>query len=436
MRVIFLDIDGVLNSERYARKLAAKHRQLGHPEDSRACDCFKTYQQVDPDAIARLNRLVAATGAKIVVSSTWRKLFDPPELRRILEEHGLVAEIIGETPDGHHDEELRASLRDNDLSPERMQRGFEIDYWLRQHPEVDRFVILDDGSDMAMHKNRLVQTDSDDGLCDEHVHLATYVLAWDGSGDPPCYEEIAWQRPLTTAELGVVVAFADQVVARGLMSASSIEIETIRLLESAYRAHQAVLSEIRAIVDAAAVHSSSMPYVQAHSRIASMLYPMPRVRPATDEVARLRGALKEACDWAMPFDGRHDRTAGGYASEVLPMFTRVGGRTRTDRITALRKLADGLADEHDRERRLLLNLLAVIHRDGGHHTERVGLDQSVEDAHTGVAARHEALDEVARLREALKEACEMVVTTDHEGVTLQPAARRVAKLRKLAEGAP
>ena len=29
---------------------------------------------------------------------------------------------------------------------------------------------------------------------------------------------------------------------------------------------------------------------------------------------------------------------------------------------------------------LLRNLLAVVHRDGGHHTEAVGLDQSVEDA--------------------------------------------------------
>jgi hypothetical protein len=30
---------------------------------------------------------------------------------------------------------------------------------------------------------------------------------------------------------------------------------------------------------------------------------------------------------------------------------------------------------------LLLNLLAVIHRDGGHHTSEVGVEQSVEDAY-------------------------------------------------------
>jgi hypothetical protein len=191
VRVIFLDIDGVLNSESYVLKLEAKHRQLGHTDPAPRCDCFKLYRQIDPDAIARLNRLVAVTEAKIVISSTWRKLFDPPELRRTLEEHGLVAEIVGETPDGANDPELRASLRDDQLAQHRVFRGNEIDHWLKRHPEVDRFVILDDGSDMLMHKNRLVQTDCEDGLCDEHVNFAIHVLAWDGNGDPPCYEEIA-----------------------------------------------------------------------------------------------------------------------------------------------------------------------------------------------------------------------------------------------------
>ena len=336
MRVIFLDIDGVLNSERYALKLEEKHRQLGHPEDSRACGCFKIHHQIDPDAIARLNRLVAVTEAKIVISSTWRKLFDPPELRLVLEEHGLVAEIIGQTPDGH----VEPQMLDVYGPLERIYRGYEIDFWLRHHPEVDRFVILDDGSDMAMHKNRLVQTDSDDGLCDEHVHFAVHVLAWDGSGDPPCYDEIAWQASLSTVALGAVVAFADQLVTRGLMPASSVEIETIRRLERAYRMQQAILSEIRAVVVATAVHSTSMPYVQAHSKIANLLYPMPSPRSSTDEIAQLRAALREACDWATPFDKRHQGAVGGFSSEMLPMYTGVGDRTRTERLVELRKLAD------------------------------------------------------------------------------------------------
>jgi hypothetical protein len=195
LKVIFLDIDGVLNSEAYALKLEERHYQLGHaeppiPNDETTCDCFKLYHQIDRDAVARLNRLVVTTSAKIVVSSTWRKRFDLPELHRILSEHGLVAEIIGATPDGYKDPELRAAFGYID----RIFRGHEIDYWLKQHPEVDRFVILDDDSDMEMHKNRLVQTDCQEGLLDDHVELAIRMMSWDGKTVPPAAEQEAPKR--------------------------------------------------------------------------------------------------------------------------------------------------------------------------------------------------------------------------------------------------
>lgn len=189
MRVIFLDVDGVLNSEAYGRKLEDRHRELGHtepsPEGKTTCDCFKLSNQIDRDAVARLNRLVAASEAKIVISSSWRKLFDPPELRRILSEHGLVAEIIGETPDAW-DETARFDMKmEYGNDGDRLFRGHEIDYWLRYTgKDVDRFMILDDGSDMAMHRNRLVQTDPEIGLCDEDVELAIRVMSWDGKTIP------------------------------------------------------------------------------------------------------------------------------------------------------------------------------------------------------------------------------------------------------------
>lgn len=182
----FLDIDGVLNSEAYMLKLEAQHRQLGCPTRETPCDCFKLYHQLDRDAVARLNRLVTTTDAKIVISSTWRKLMDASELERALVEHGLVAEIIGATPDGHDEPEMLTVY-----GPlERMYRGYEIDFWLRKHPEVDRFVILDDGSDMVMHKNRLVQTDCEEGLLDEHVELAIRVMAWDGTSLPTPFDDL------------------------------------------------------------------------------------------------------------------------------------------------------------------------------------------------------------------------------------------------------
>lgn len=204
MRVIFLDVDGVLNSEAYLLVLEEQHRRLGHtdpvsPKHETTCDCFKLYHQIDRAAVSRLNRLVEATGAKVVISSSWRKLFDPPEMHRILGEHGLVAEIIGETPDGHQDSEMQALF--GGLG--RILRGHEIDAWLRRHPEVDRFVILDDGSDMAMHRNRLVQTDAQEGLLDEHVDLALRVMAWDGVTMPSPFEvaEDEWWENLNGKEI-------------------------------------------------------------------------------------------------------------------------------------------------------------------------------------------------------------------------------------------
>jgi hypothetical protein len=59
LKVIFLDVDGVLNSR---GKWAGC--DLANLTDSGT--------RIDPLAVARLKRIVDATDAKIVVSSTWR----------------------------------------------------------------------------------------------------------------------------------------------------------------------------------------------------------------------------------------------------------------------------------------------------------------------------------------------------------------------------
>ena len=52
--------------------------------------------------------------------------------------------------------------------------------------------------------------------------------------------------PLTDAELASVEAFADQVVARGLMASSSVEIETLRRLVRDQRGHQQRVADLGA----------------------------------------------------------------------------------------------------------------------------------------------------------------------------------------------
>ena len=53
------------------------------------------------------------------------------------------------------------------------------------------------------------------------------------------------------------------------------------------------------------------------------------------QVEHLQAALREALDWATRFDGRHE---GGYTSELLPMYTRIGDRQRAERLAVLAKL--------------------------------------------------------------------------------------------------
>jgi len=179
MRIVFLDIDGVLNSETLLREKDAEHRSLGHHEQ---CECYRLERMIDRACVARLNRLVAETNSKVVISSSWRLLMEPTEIKRVLAEHGLAGEIIGETPD------LPNEIRETPFEErvafgphlDSIERGHEIDEWMKRNPGVERFVILDDCSDMAMHKNRHVQTDEQVGLTDEDVQLAINMMSWDG----------------------------------------------------------------------------------------------------------------------------------------------------------------------------------------------------------------------------------------------------------------
>lgn len=86
---------------------------------------------IDPYMALLVDRIIQATGCKVVLSSTWR-LFE--ESRKEVKKQ--VCDFIDVTP----------RLFMGIYAPK--ERGHEIKDWLDRHPEVTRYAILDDNSDM------------------------------------------------------------------------------------------------------------------------------------------------------------------------------------------------------------------------------------------------------------------------------------------------
>lgn len=135
-KVIFLDIDGVMNN--------ASTR----PDERRGLVAW-----LDPSNVEVLNRLVRATGAVVVVSSTWRVSMPLDELRGHFAAAGCLAEIADYTPDidGYH-------------------RDHEIAAWLAGQPlPPRRYAILDDQHTMDALPGKLVRINQYRGLCERDV---------------------------------------------------------------------------------------------------------------------------------------------------------------------------------------------------------------------------------------------------------------------------
>lgn len=155
MKVIFLDVDGVLNPNRW------RDRNGSHEE-----------RWIWPEKVALLKDLVARTDARICVSSTWRIGDGYTKLVvYLVQKHGFERRwFVGRTPD-------HATIVRGIYVADR--RGGEIADWLRTQGvklKVQQFVILDDDSDMGDLKPYLVQTDSGEGLTAAHVERAVVLL--------------------------------------------------------------------------------------------------------------------------------------------------------------------------------------------------------------------------------------------------------------------
>ena len=146
MKVIFLDIDGVLNN--YETR-----------------DVYRGCTGIDRLLVSNLNAVVVATGAVVVVSSTWRILHTVEELQEILKNYGFRGQVIGKTS------------QMNNVA-DRWRRGNEIDEYVKSlGDDLESFVIVDDASSAgSVHPNNFVQTDFVKALTMKHAIQMIRVL--------------------------------------------------------------------------------------------------------------------------------------------------------------------------------------------------------------------------------------------------------------------
>lgn len=111
MKIIFLDIDGVLNT-----KYWYKHMDKSTVKD-------KYGYAFDPNAVSNLKRIIDETGANIVISSSW-KCMGMTELKAMWRDRHLPGKVIGITPDYDMDEPPTA---DSDTTRIHQIRGLEIE---------------------------------------------------------------------------------------------------------------------------------------------------------------------------------------------------------------------------------------------------------------------------------------------------------------------
>lgn len=143
MKIIFLDVDGVLNSQNY---LLNSNNKISN--------------SINPKKITLLKELVDETGSNIVVTSAWRLSKNFQILKNVFQIHDLKIQDKTELIRG--------------------KRGEEIKLYLQKHPNIDNFVILDDeifeDYDDYLLKHLVKTSFYIDGLTEEHIEQAKIIL--------------------------------------------------------------------------------------------------------------------------------------------------------------------------------------------------------------------------------------------------------------------
>lgn len=138
MKILFLDVDGVLNNTEIIQN-------------------SRRGEAIDPLRLAMIHQVVKETGSKVVISSSWR-LYDD-----LYNMFSIFLPVYDKTP------RLKGDIN--------AVRGLEIKEWLRGHPEVTKFAIVDDNPNAGLYfPKQFVRTQEPDVLTLVHAKKLLELL--------------------------------------------------------------------------------------------------------------------------------------------------------------------------------------------------------------------------------------------------------------------
>lgn len=167
IKVIFLDFDGVMNTEEYQRLL---HRQ-GFPSYDDFGPLF------DPEAIRNLKKILdAVPGVRIVINSSW-KLEGLRTMRELWKTRNLPGKVYGVTPD-YVPDLLNIDLDNYNNIAMLAGKGNEVKQWIERHaPDGCKYVIFDDTPDfLPEQEGHLILVSPRVGISEEDAGKAIAIL--------------------------------------------------------------------------------------------------------------------------------------------------------------------------------------------------------------------------------------------------------------------
>lgn len=146
--IIFLEIDGVLTSQRGTDNAMRRMGDIFHENGiERFC----------PNAVESLNRITNSTESDIVLTSDWRLSMTLDELRELFKERGITGTIL------------------DIISKDESNPAYGIKLWMKENGQPKQYVIIDDENEIEsmcelFPDNRCVGTQFTQGLAAKSIY--------------------------------------------------------------------------------------------------------------------------------------------------------------------------------------------------------------------------------------------------------------------------